>query len=270
MSDQRLREALEAWVEWDDYHEGMYSTANPAVGKLMSQTRTALAQPVEPPAVTDATSDESPLCMSGCTASVLGVTHAELCPNHGKPFLTCRATTAWQGNWNPKNLVAPPTPAPPGADLQAARELALEHERKWRTYEREYILPCFDWATEYGIDLRELVRRNPGKNCVELLVRALAAFRRKAREEALERNAIVWELKPETSKGAGDELRLERRDGFKGRRWAITRRGWVLNKSGEWEYEPQPSSRTEEWLETVRWATAREAALAAGEVKETK
>jgi hypothetical protein len=73
---------------------------------------------------------------------------------------------------------------------------------------------------------------------------------------------IVWELRPETSKGRGDQICLERRDGFKGRRWAITKRGFVLNKLGEWEYEPIPSSRTEEWLETVRWETP-EAARAA-------
>jgi hypothetical protein len=70
-------------------------------------------------------------------------------------------------------------------------------------------------------------------------------------------HAIVWELRPETEKGRGDEIRLERRDGFEGRRWAVTRRGWVLNKQGDWEYEPIPSSRTEEWLKTVRWNTVK-------------
>ena len=50
-----------------------------------------------------------------------------------------------------------------------------DHEQKWREYERDYILPCFQWANEYGIDLRKLVRDNPGKNCVELLVRAVAS-----------------------------------------------------------------------------------------------
>ena len=42
-------------------------------------------------------------------------------------------------------------------------------EQKWTIYEQEYILPCFDWAAEVGIDLRQLVRDNPGKNCVRLL-----------------------------------------------------------------------------------------------------
>jgi len=70
---------------------------------------------------------------------------------------------------------------------------------------------------------------------------------------------VAWELQPATQGGIGDEVQLVRRDGFKGRRWAIVQRGYVLNKSGQWEYEPIPSSRTEEWLETVRWSSADEA-----------
>jgi hypothetical protein len=78
----------------------------------------------------------------------------------------------------------------------------------------------------------------------------------------LAEHAIEWELQPETSACAGDEVILARRDGFNGRRWAIKQRGYVLNKSGEWEWEPQPSSRTEEWLKTVRWNTIEEAQVA--------
>ena len=47
------------------------------------------------------------------------------------------------------------------------------HELKWRLYENEYILPCFRWTKEQGIDLEKLVRDNPGHNCVELLVKEL-------------------------------------------------------------------------------------------------
>ena len=36
--------------------------------------------------------------------------------------------------------------------------------------------------------------------------------------------------------------------------WAVIKRGrLVLNHDGEWEYEPQPSSRTEEFLKRCRW-----------------
>jgi len=45
--------------------------------------------------------------------------------------------------------------------------------KKWRTYERDYVLPCFEWAKEAGLDLKQLVRDNPGHNCTELLVKTL-------------------------------------------------------------------------------------------------
>ena len=44
---------------------------------------------------------------------------------------------------------------------------------KWRLYEEKYILPCFKWAEEEGIDLKKLVKENPGHNCVELLFKTL-------------------------------------------------------------------------------------------------
>ena len=46
-------------------------------------------------------------------------------------------------------------------------------------------------------------------------------------------------------------------------RWAVRNMRRCLNKQGEWEYEPQPSSRTEEWLSTVRWDDVDEAIAAA-------
>lgn len=51
-------------------------------------------------------------------------------------------------------------------------------------------------------------------------------------------------------------------------RWAVRSRvGRCLNKSGEWEYEPLPSERAEEWLARTRWDTA-EAAIEAALVAE--
>lgn len=55
-------------------------------------------------------------------------------------------------------------------DLVVSRDGAVN---KWQEYERDYILPCFGWARELGWDLEEMVRDNPSKNCVELLVRRL-------------------------------------------------------------------------------------------------
>lgn len=46
---------------------------------------------------------------------------------------------------------------------------------KWQHYEQEYILPCFELAKKSGIDLHQEVKKNPGKNCVILLVELLQA-----------------------------------------------------------------------------------------------
>lgn len=35
--------------------------------------------------------------------------------------------------------------------------------------------------------------------------------------------------------------------------WVILNGGYALGHAGEWDYEPQPSSRTDEWLEEYRW-----------------
>ena len=49
----------------------------------------------------------------------------------------------------------------------------------------------------------------------------------------------------------GSDIRVE----FRGdNRWAITRDGSCLNRLGEWEYEPLPSSRDEEYLGRNRYS----------------
>lgn len=35
--------------------------------------------------------------------------------------------------------------------------------------------------------------------------------------------------------------------------WAVRQRGWTLNRDGEWEYEPQPSSRDAEFYARCRY-----------------
>lgn len=45
--------------------------------------------------------------------------------------------------------------------------------------------------------------------------------------------------------------------------WAVRRDGFALNKQGEWEYEPMPSSRTDEFLERCRFADVNDAISAA-------
>jgi hypothetical protein len=46
---------------------------------------------------------------------------------------------------------------------------------KCQTYENSYILPVFQWAKGLGMNLEQVVKENPGKNCVELFFNALVA-----------------------------------------------------------------------------------------------
>jgi len=80
--------------------------------------------------------------------------------------------------------------------LVDAEARAEEHRKKWRGYEQDYILPCFKWAEEDGIDLQALATDSAGRNCVDLYVHALRQERDqwKARAEAAER--ILHDLTP--------------------------------------------------------------------------
>jgi hypothetical protein len=41
---------------------------------------------------------------------------------------------------------------------------------------------------------------------------------------------------------------------YRGRdKWAVLRRGACLSSSGTWDYEPQPSSREDDWLDRHRF-----------------
>lgn len=68
------------------------------------------------------------------------------------------------------------------ANERTGRELAAA-SKKWLDYELEYILPCFRWAKECGIDLPALVAEAKG-NCVARLVGALREKLQAATERA--------------------------------------------------------------------------------------
>jgi len=65
----------------------------------------------------------------------------------------------------------------------------------------------------------------------------------------------------EEDPAGGPPLRVEDRGQRDGSRlWAVTWLGHhCLNKDGEWEREPLPSSRDDDFLERTRWATVGEA-----------
>lgn len=61
-----------------------------------------------------------------------------------------------------------------------------------------------------------------------------------------------------------DGVKVERAQQMEGpAKWAVRRSGNVLSRSGEWDWEPTPSSRTHEWLAEHRFDTASEAIDAA-------
>lgn len=52
--------------------------------------------------------------------------------------------------------------------------------------------------------------------------------------------------------------------------WAVRSGSMCLSTNGEWDWEPMPSSRDDEWIATHRFKTADEAILAAISAKEQK
>ena len=73
---------------------------------------------------------------------------------------------------------------------------------------------------------------------------------------------------PVSDKRYADEILIQRSRQIEGPPlWAVRLNGDCLNKSGEWEWEPMPSSRDDEFLDRCRFPTAQEAiqaAIAAG------
>src|SRR6185503_2842392 len=83
-------------------------------------------------------------------------------------------------------IIAKHCAAPADASRSDRLQRELTHAvKKWQEYERNYILPCFKWATECGIDLQQLVAENAGRNCEDLLVSQLRAELTTARADAI-------------------------------------------------------------------------------------
>lgn len=75
--------------------------------------------------------------------------------------------------------------------------------------------------------------------------------------------AFSWAWMDPDSPQRPSEVRLEARrqaeEAFPSA-WAVVLNGsWVLNRAGEWEDEPMPSSRTPEFLARTRWASPADA-----------
>ena len=71
--------------------------------------------------------------------------------------------------------------------------------------------------------------------------------------------ALFKRLDSATQFEFNEDVTIEMRRGLKGERWTIARRGFCLNKENDWEYEPMPSTRTEEFIERTRFDSFEEA-----------
>lgn len=76
--------------------------------------------------------------------------------------------------------------------------------------------------------------------------------------------ATAFELQWVSDDGGKQILNLVRR-GRRPEAWAIELFGEVLGRTGEWEDEPQPSSRDEAFFARCRWASPADAAAFAQE-----
>jgi hypothetical protein len=73
---------------------------------------------------------------------------------------------------------------------------------------------------------------------------------------------ILEEFYPEFGRRLGD-IYVEEVQGHGGVKYAIRMRSCCFGQNEEWEYEPMPSSRTDEWLAEYRWPTLTKARQAA-------
>jgi hypothetical protein len=72
--------------------------------------------------------------------------------------------------------------------------------------------------------------------------------------------ACEWRVGP----AGPDELRIVERAQIDGTvRYAVTRGGWVANRDREWEYEPIPSSRDDDFIARTRFTDWEDAAWVA-------
>jgi hypothetical protein len=72
--------------------------------------------------------------------------------------------------------------------------------------------------------------------------------------------SVSWEYKPEQVAEGFDAVRIDLVRGLNGAKYAIRQTGACMDHDGEWEYEPQPSSRTDTWLKRFRFDNWEEAA----------
>ena len=67
--------------------------------------------------------------------------------------------------------------------------------------------------------------------------------------------ASQWIWKADEVPSDIPHVTIDRVQGFNGIVYAIRQAGACMDANGEWEFEPMPSSRTDEWLKQFRFGT---------------
>lgn len=119
---------------------------------------------------------------------------------------------------------------------------------------------CEVWGTEHDDEANAayIAAVNP------VAILALIAEVRALREDAIPTGVRIESY---SIPDAGfDIIRTEQRTGPA--KWKVFNGGYCLTKVGEWEWEPMPSSRTDEFIERCRFNSAKEAIDAARREKE--
>lgn len=118
------------------------------------------------------------------------------------------------------------------------------------------------WARDAGIE--QIMRKRDGGAVVlptPMLARFAAIVAAAEREQQAPPGLVVSAYRV----GSGiDPIRVERVGQVSGPdKWAVRHRNNCLSRSGEWEWEPMPSGRDDDFIARCRFDTADEACSAA-------
>lgn len=189
---------------------------------------------------------------AGCGASV-GETRIQTLGDGTKEEWMAEAQKDAIAAWNRRAaLAAQPGAVPPG-DVEAARQLLsdamgtdlLSGDRKVVNSDRAAVYRLLSEAfTLLTPDLAAPTEAKPAQDAVDAVIVDAYAF--------------------PTADLYADEIKIQRTRQIEGPAlWKVMDKGNCLNKSGEWEWEPMPSSRDDEFLARCRFDTADEAIRAA-------
>lgn len=74
--------------------------------------------------------------------------------------------------------------------------------------------------------------------------------------------AVSWQYSPDKVPCGYEPIHIDLVRHRNGVYYAVRQAGCCMDAAGEWEFEPMPSSRTDEWLARFRFATWEDAAKA--------